>query len=96
MCDNERFRDKISPQCKNSMCIFLQQSGAIRKPLIPTKFEKFLEYFCISMKKQVESCKKIYIWHYKLFVFSLITYFCNLYLIQILSFYEYRSTLKVS
>ena len=48
---NERFRDKISPQCKNSMCIFLQQSGAIRKPLIPTKFEKFLEYFCISMKK---------------------------------------------
>ena len=42
---NERFRDKISPQCKNSMCIFLQQSGEIRKPLIPPKSEIFSGIF---------------------------------------------------
>ena len=38
---NERFRDQISPECRNSMCIFLQQSGEIRKPLIPAKYENF-------------------------------------------------------
>ena len=42
---NKRFRDKISPQCKNSMCIFLQQSGEIRKPLIPPKYEIFSGIF---------------------------------------------------
>ena len=42
---NERFRDKISPQCRNSMHIFLQQSGDIRKPLNPAKYENFYEIF---------------------------------------------------
>ena len=34
---NERFRDKVSPQQRNSMRIFLQQSGEIRNSLIPAK-----------------------------------------------------------
>ena len=42
---NERFRDKISPQCRNSMCIFLLQSGEIRKPLISAKYENFSGIF---------------------------------------------------